>query len=80
MFLSFSEYQDGAADGAEEGDPPEPCKKQPRLDTECGEYPDGTPGRGADNLLLPPWPVDPRVREPLPRGKRDLSWGTAPRF
>ncbi|GAB5576522.1 somatomedin-B and thrombospondin type-1 domain-containing protein-like [Prionailurus iriomotensis] len=33
---SFSEYQDGAADGAEEGDPPEPCKKQPRLDTECG--------------------------------------------
>lgn len=43
VFLSFPEYQDGAAGGAEDGEDPRPCKTPSRLDAEHSECPRGSP-------------------------------------
>lgn len=70
MFLSFSEYQDGAADGAEDRERTEPCQEQFRLDAEPGACPGGSPPNGGGNPLLPPWPPGPKVGEKLPKGEK----------
>lgn len=70
MFLSFSEYQDGAAGDAEDREPTQPCQKQCRLDTEHGEYPGGFPQKLGGNPLLLPWSPGPKVREQLPKWEK----------
>lgn len=75
MFLSFSEYQDGAADGAEDREPTKPCQKQFRLDAEHGECPGGSPRHGDGNPLLPPWPLGPKGRDKLPKGEKRSELG-----
>lgn len=78
VFLSFSDYQDGAAVGSEDGEAPTPYKTQYRQDAEHSECPRGSPRRSGDSLLLPPWSPGPKDKHQLPNEKRDLSWGRAP--
>lgn len=75
VFLSFSEYQDGAAGGAEDRAPTQPCQKRCRLDAEHGECPGGSLQKFGGNPLLPPWPPGPKVREQLPKGEKRPELG-----
>lgn len=75
MFLSFSEYQDGAADGAEDRERTEPCHEQFRLDAEPGACPRGSLPNSGGNPLLPPWPPGPKVGEKLPKDEKKPELG-----